>query len=50
MRLKGGGKVDMWVRATVCFRKTAGEWTVTHEHDSVPFDVESGKASLDLKP
>jgi hypothetical protein len=23
---------------------------VTHEHNSVPFDVVSGKASLDLKP
>jgi hypothetical protein len=27
-----------------------GKWTVTHEHDSVPFNVESGKASLDLRP
>lgn len=45
-----GGKVDMWVRATVCYRKIDGEWRVTHEHGSVPFDPESGKASLDLKP
>ena len=40
----------MWVRATVCYRKIDGTWMVTHEHNSVPFDVESGKASLDLKP
>jgi uncharacterized protein (TIGR02246 family) len=45
-----GGQLDMWWRTTVCFRKIDGTWTITHEHNSVPFDVESGKASLDLKP
>lgn len=45
-----GAKVDMWVRATVCYRKINGTWMVTHEHQSVPFDPKSGKASLDLKP
>ena len=45
-----GRKLDMWWRTTVCFRKIAGKWMVTHEHNSVPFDVESGKASLDLQP
>jgi ketosteroid isomerase-like protein len=45
-----GEKIEMWWRATVCFRKIDGKWMVTHEHNSVPFDVESGKASLDLKP
>jgi uncharacterized protein (TIGR02246 family) len=45
-----GGKLDMWWRATVCYRKIDGKWMVTHEHASVPFDVETGKASLDLKP
>ena len=44
-----GGKLDMWWRATICFQKFAGRWMVTHEHNSVPFDPESGKASLDLK-
>jgi ketosteroid isomerase-like protein len=48
--LKGGGEVDMWVRATVCLRKVDGTWEIKHEHQSVPFDVETGKASLDLKP
>ncbi len=46
----GGGQLDMWWRTTVCFRKIDGKWMVTHEHNSVPFDVETGKASLDLKP
>ena len=45
-----GVKLDMWWRATVCYRKIDGKWMVTHEHNSVPFDVETGKASLDLKP
>jgi ketosteroid isomerase-like protein len=48
--LNDGGKVDMWVRATVCLQKTGGKWLIVHEHQSVPFDVETGKASLDLKP
>lgn len=48
--IKDGGQLDMWWRTTVCFRKLDGKWMVTHEHNSVPFDVESGKASLDLKP
>ena len=48
--LLDGGKVGMWVRATVCLRKLDGRWMITHEHDSVPFDTETGKAQLDLKP
>jgi uncharacterized protein (TIGR02246 family) len=45
-----GRKLDMWWRATVCYRCMDGKWLVTHEHASVPFDVASGQASLDLKP
>jgi len=45
-----GTTLDMWWRATVCFRKLDGKWMVTHAHSSVPFDVTSGRASLDLKP
>ena len=45
-----GEVLEMWWRATVCFRKIDGKWMVTHEHQSVPFDPESGRASLDLKP
>ncbi|MET0647141.1 MAG: nuclear transport factor 2 family protein [Pyrinomonadaceae bacterium] len=48
--LKTGGTVDMWVRATVCFVKADGEWKIVHEHQSVPFDAQTGKASLNLKP
>jgi len=45
-----GQKLDMWWRVTICFRKMYDTWMVTHEHNSVPFNPESGKASLDLKP
>jgi uncharacterized protein (TIGR02246 family) len=45
-----GGEVGMWLRSTVGLRKIDGTWTVTHQHNSVPFDGESGQASLDLKP
>ena len=48
--LKHGVEVNMWVRATVCLRKVDGNWKIEHEHQSVPFDVETGKASLNLKP
>ena len=47
---KGGAKVDMWWRATNCFRKIDGKWFVAHGHSSEPFDMESGKALLGLKP
>ena len=45
-----GQKVDMWWRATLCFSKLNSKWMVTHIHSSVPFDMETGKASLDIKP
>jgi len=48
--MTNGTSVDMWLRSTVCFRKTAGAWTITHEHTSVPFDAETGQASLTIQP
>ncbi len=46
-----GEEIDVWVRATVGFRKTDGKWKVTHEHTSVPFYMDgSNKAALELKP
>jgi uncharacterized protein (TIGR02246 family) len=44
-------KTDIWVRATVCFRKIDGKWKIVHEHQSVPFYMDgSDRAALDLKP
>jgi uncharacterized protein (TIGR02246 family) len=45
-----GKRLDMWWRATVCYRKLDGKWMVAHAHSSVPFDPETGKASLALEP
>jgi ketosteroid isomerase-like protein len=45
-----GGELGMWVRVTTCYRKIDGKWMITHEHQSVPFNTETGKASLDLEP
>jgi uncharacterized protein (TIGR02246 family) len=39
-----------WMRVTVCYRRTNGRWLVAHEHFSAPFEMESGKALLDLEP
>lgn len=45
-----GQIVDMWWRATVCCQKLDCKWVITHLHSSVPFDMETGKASLGIKP
>lgn len=45
-----GGQLGMWVRVTTCYRKINSKWMITHEHQSVPFDTENGKASLHLEP
>jgi ketosteroid isomerase-like protein len=47
---KRGAVLDMYWRWTACFQKLDGTWKMTHEHNSVPFDPNTGKASLDLKP
>jgi ketosteroid isomerase-like protein len=46
----GGKQIAMWLRATTCYRKLDGTWRIAHEHQSVPFDPETGVASLDLQP
>jgi uncharacterized protein (TIGR02246 family) len=48
--LKTGAQVDMWVRATLCCRRTDGRWRIVHDHESVPFDPETGQALLSLQP
>jgi uncharacterized protein (TIGR02246 family) len=39
-----------WVRFTGCFRKIDGSWRIAHDHASVPLDMGSGRASLNLEP
>ena len=45
-----GETTETWVRVTVGFRKMEGAWRITHEHVSVPCDLETSHASLDLQP
>ena len=45
-----GQPFDNWVRWTTCLRKIDGRWLISHEHVSVPMDMETGKALADLKP
>jgi uncharacterized protein (TIGR02246 family) len=48
--LKSGEKFDAWVRFTECYRKTNGHWLAIHDHISVPVDLATGKAVLNLHP
>ncbi|NML38174.1 SnoaL-like domain-containing protein [Chitinophaga sp. G-6-1-13] len=48
--MANGQKVDRWERLTFCFRKIDGIWLIAHEHVSVPADLGSGRAILDLQP
>ena len=48
--LISGEQVDRWQRVTCCFRKDDEQWLLVHEHASVPVDLMTGKAALDLQP
>lgn len=48
--MTNGTRVDMWVRFTDGWKRENGRWMVVHEHVSVPVDLESAKARLDLTP
>lgn len=48
--MTNGQKIDFWERMTLCFVKTNGKWLIMHEHVSVPADLRTGKAVLNLKP
>ena len=48
--LKHGQKSAVWLRFTSLLRKSDGRWLDFHDHVSVPVEIESGKAMLDLQP
>jgi ketosteroid isomerase-like protein len=48
--LANGQKSEVWLRFTSLFRRVNGKWLDFHDHVSVPTDMESGKAMLELKP
>ncbi|HKO13988.1 MAG TPA: nuclear transport factor 2 family protein [Acidobacteriaceae bacterium] len=45
-----GQPTNMWIRNTSVLRRTNGRWLDVHDHVSVPADMDTGKALLDLKP
>lgn len=46
----GGIEVGYWVRVTNCFRRSSDSWLITHEHVSLPVDLERGRPVMDLVP
>jgi PhnB protein len=40
----------MWFRETIGYQRIGGTWKVTHQHSSVPLDMNSTQARLDLQP
>lgn len=49
-KLKNGQRSDFWLRWTACFQKIDDNWLIVHDQVSVPVDLESSKALLDLEP
>jgi ketosteroid isomerase-like protein len=45
-----GHTIDYWERLTCCFQKIKDKWLIVHEHVSLPVDLKSGKAVMNLKP
>jgi ketosteroid isomerase-like protein len=48
--LNGGREVGYWVRTTNGCQRSNGSWLITHEHVSLPVDMASGRAAMDLVP
>jgi ketosteroid isomerase-like protein len=46
----GSTTTGFWVRATTCFRKINGDWLIAHDQVSVPLNVVTGEAVLNLQP
>ena len=49
-KLKAGRQVGYWVRVTNILARLNGAWLITHEHVSLPVDMASGNAVMDLTP
>lgn len=47
---KGGREVGYWVRTSNSCRRSSDRWLITHEHVSLPVDIASGTAVMDLVP
>src|SRR5688572_27009726 len=47
---RDGRRTVSWLRSTLGFRRIDGRWKLVHEHVSVPFDMGTSKALLNLQP
>jgi uncharacterized protein (TIGR02246 family) len=45
-----GQQTDLWLRWTAGWRSINGKWLIVHHQNSVPVDLETGRAVLSLKP
>jgi len=45
-----GHKINYWERLTCCFQKINNKWLIVHEHVSLPADLKTGKAVMNLTP
>lgn len=41
---------SLWLRSTVCLRRSGDTWLITHEHISLPVALDTMAAVLDLTP
>jgi ketosteroid isomerase-like protein len=48
--LTDGREVDYFVRVSNTCRRSGHDWLISHEHVSLPVDVASGRAVMDLTP
>ena len=48
--MANGQQIGNWLRWTACFQKINGPWLIVHMHASVPADLMTGRAVLDLRP
>jgi ketosteroid isomerase-like protein len=48
--MTNGQNTALWLRFTAGYRKVGGKWLIAHVQASVPSDLASGEAKLDLEP
>lgn len=48
--LANGHEVGYWVRVSNACQRSGNGWLITHEHVSLPVDMASGSAAMDLVP
>jgi ketosteroid isomerase-like protein len=47
---RNGLELAVWLRATVCLERSGDTWLITHEHVSLPMDLEKWTAVVDATP